>query len=81
MTSELPAFLEDIETPLPRSQLLTARDLADFFDVDVNTVYVWAHRGILHPRNGRYDWREAALWLVKRKAAKINEPTATRTVI
>jgi hypothetical protein len=65
-------------TPLPRHQLLTARDLAHLVHVDVNTIYVWASRGTLRNRAGRYDWREAALWLLTRDVGKISEPAATR---
>lgn len=57
--------------PLPAGQMMTAVDLAAFFEVTVGTVYVWASRGHLHRRAGRYDWREAALWVETRHPEKV----------
>lgn len=71
-------FRRELATPLPRSQLLTVRDLALLVEVDVNTIHVWVKRGILTRRAGRYDWRQAALWLMERNPGKISEPLATR---
>lgn len=72
---------EQVKAPLPRSQMLAAADLALMVEIDVNTVYVWTTRGILHRHRGLYDWREAVLWLMVRNPGRISEPLATRAAM
>lgn len=54
-----------------RCPLMSARELADFLGVPLNTVYIWNHRHQgprAHKigRHLRYRWPEVAAWLESR---------------
>jgi PTS system nitrogen regulatory IIA component len=61
-------------------QLMSVRDLADYLQVDMSTVYLWSQRGQIPAmkvgRMWRYRRSEIDAWLESRRTPAVNEPSS-----
>jgi PTS system nitrogen regulatory IIA component len=61
-------------------QLMSVRDLADYLQVDMSTVYLWSQRGQIPAmkvgRMWRYRRSEIDAWLESRRTPAVKEPSS-----
>lgn len=68
-------FGEDPEPARRHDRLMTIRELAEYLDVPVKTIYAWRYhgvgpRGFRVGRHVRFRWRDVEVWLAEQIAAE-----------